>query len=1119
LNLSRDSGPAFDGIMEEAVLAFEEGGEAGVEAVCQRHPEHAVAIRRAVEAYAQLEAQAPFGRAVRRGVLQPGDSAGRYRIVSSLGRGANGEVFRAHDDECNRDVAVKVLAPFATMSGPAIEVMQREARMLARVKHPNIVEVLDFGTTREGVQYLVMELVDGSSLAEILERNRLRAVAELGARDLLPSGGRVSASTLADSYAEAAVRLTIALADALAKSHRSGIVHRDVKPSNILVDQHGTPHLADFGIARDLQQATLSGPGRQPGSLVYMAPEQIHADRNAPIAAGTDVYSLGVTLHEILALRPPFESNSFEGQYAKVMNEDAPRLRRANPGVTRDLEAICQKAIEKDPRHRYASAEEFSDDLRRLLRFAPVRARSIGPIRRVLRRASRNRMMTAVLSVLVVAAGFSIWLGMLVSGRDARMKHIDWVVNECYEEFASPKLDVVRLRELADELERLAPTGVEVGVIKNFVTQLERIDAANQALDRSSRAIDDLKATSGTLDSDEFKARRDDVLEALCRVDVSMANARGLSERFGQVAAITGERVERFVPGSAAAGRDDAETDDRERVARVSIAGAPRNAELFLFRFEPLDHLVAGGERRQVPVPVAPFQMAPHGFETPAWPVEPGTAVLVVDRVEPGSTAAREGLHAGDHVLLVDGLPAAQSIIIVPQHEADGVNDARAACERVVRLGSVQDVNEIAVEVAALQTPIGGEISVDLVESTFTSSGSRRTAVIRRSEAGFDPPLWTPARVLQECEVPVPGLDLTVWSAGRRRVVRIPGGARLGLVLHETASPLWTSPDNRAGTLPLDDLPLSPGSYLVLARAPGHEDLRLPFVVSDDSRTRLELELLPSGTTPDGFVYVAPGSCILGAESIDLHASPPGPCWVDGFWIGRGEVTLGEYLEFLNDTEDDAISEEVAEGRRTWTLLRIPRCEVRVQVGRPFCRPLLKDHEGRFETTMNPSIPITNITWEDSAAYCRWRTRRSQERGDGWFFRLCTENEWEKAARGADGRNYPWGDTFDDHFCRIRPTHTYPKGVVMEMIDDPPLRFIRDESPFGVFNTAGGPLEWCFGAAWNDARTRMPWRGGSNNANEREVLSAHRFDGDPVSPGQNDGIRLVAWKRLSPRRR
>jgi eukaryotic-like serine/threonine-protein kinase len=313
-----------------------------------------------------------------------------YEVLSWLDSGGMGHVYRALQISTGREVAVKLIAPCISGGDAGRELVERfrkEIEATARLKHANIVQAFAAGEF-QGRLYYVMELVRGKNLQRLLDQGQ--------AGDLPLLSPQAAARYLAD------------IADAIQHAHDHNILHRDLKPQNILVEETtDRPCVMDFGLATQMKdgqsQTTVGGPVA--GTPGFMAPEQASCK---PCSVATDVYGLGATLYCLLVVRPPFQAGTPAETQRLILDGQPIPPRRLNPGVPGDLEAIVLKCLEKNPRHRYVSAAALRDDLRRFLAGRPTVARPIGPLRRLgrwCRREPRIAGLTLTILVILTAAG------------------------------------------------------------------------------------------------------------------------------------------------------------------------------------------------------------------------------------------------------------------------------------------------------------------------------------------------------------------------------------------------------------------------------------------------------------------------------------------------------------------------------------------------------------------------------------------------------------------------------------------------------------------------------------------------------------------------------------------
>ncbi len=342
------------------------------------------------------------------GRRQPGRPVlGGYEILRELGHGGMGTVYLARHQILQREVAIKVLPHSLALSPRSKQRFLEEAMALARIRHDHVVRIHRIIDQAEMLAF-EMEYVDGGNLLRLVRELR----AQGGAPTIETLAARLGVSPRAlgtRNPVEWFVRTCAKVARALDEVHRHGLVHRDVKPSNILLRADGSPVLADFGLAQ-IADLEASRTGAFAGTPTYAAPERLRGG-DLDIDARTDVYSLGVTLYELLTLEPPYAGSSTIDVLRHIEAGGLPSLRHKAPHVSRDLATIVHKAMEPDPRDRYATAGRFADDLDRLLNLEPIEARPVGLLRRCgkfLRRQQRVVTSAAIGALLVVAVAWPV---------------------------------------------------------------------------------------------------------------------------------------------------------------------------------------------------------------------------------------------------------------------------------------------------------------------------------------------------------------------------------------------------------------------------------------------------------------------------------------------------------------------------------------------------------------------------------------------------------------------------------------------------------------------------------------------------------------------------------------
>ena len=310
---------------------------------------------------------------------------GDYELLEEIGRGGQGVVFRARQKSLNRTVALKVISLGQWASKAHLKRFRLEAEAAARLEHPGIVPIHEVGE-RDGSCYFSMKFIEGGQLDEVVRR--------------MPMSIRQAAELIAK------------VARTVHYAHEHGILHRDIKPGNILLDAKGEPHLTDFGLARLVEsESSVTQTLDVLGTPSYMAPEQA-VGNNAAVSSVTDVYGLGAVLYQLLTGQPPFAGGTTYETIRLLCNTEPRNPRVLNPKIDRDLSTICLKCLEKDPKRRFASALALAEDLERSLKHEPIRARHTGVFARGKKWAQRNpssALLAASLIALATAAGWIVW--------------------------------------------------------------------------------------------------------------------------------------------------------------------------------------------------------------------------------------------------------------------------------------------------------------------------------------------------------------------------------------------------------------------------------------------------------------------------------------------------------------------------------------------------------------------------------------------------------------------------------------------------------------------------------------------------------------------------------------
>src|SRR5438094_2113887 len=310
---------------------------------------------------------------------------GDYELLEQIGRGGQGVVFRARQKSLNRTVALKVISLGQWASKTHLKRFRLEAEAAARLEHPGIVPIHGVGE-RDGQCYFSMKFIEGGQLDEVVKQTPMSI--------------------------RHAVELITKVARTVHYAHQHGILHRTLKPGNILLDQKGEPHLTDFGLARLVEsESSVTHTLEVLGTPSYMAPEQA-VGNNAAISSVTDVYGLGAVLYQLLTGHPPFAGGTIYETIKLLLDTEPRQPCLLNPKIDRDLSTICLKCLEKDPKRRYLSALALAEDLEHWLKHEPIEAKRSGFVTHAHKWVQRNPAIAALVASLVALAatiGWTIW--------------------------------------------------------------------------------------------------------------------------------------------------------------------------------------------------------------------------------------------------------------------------------------------------------------------------------------------------------------------------------------------------------------------------------------------------------------------------------------------------------------------------------------------------------------------------------------------------------------------------------------------------------------------------------------------------------------------------------------
>jgi serine/threonine protein kinase len=479
------------------------------------------------------------------------ENLGEFERGTPLGGGGMGLVFRAHQPSLDREVALKLIRPEQALLPRARERFRREASTIASMSHPGIIKVHAFGE-QQGVPFIAMDLIHGCTLAEALEVLKGKKPGELRGKDLFlaiqeatlkrfpekhfSEGEETLPEIYQSSWVRACQGIIKAAGKALAYTHRQGLVHRDVKPSNLMLTADGQVLLFDFGLTSTPHDSSLTRSGSPLGSPAYMAPEIIRG-KEADVRA--DIYGLGISLFEILTLERPFHAPSLASLQHHILDAAPLPPRKFNPKIPKDLETVCLHAMDPDSLHRYPSMDAFVEDLERLERNETILAKRPSPLLRLLRWRKRHPTLSTAfffLALIGVGTPTSLWLSQrsanlkIMSARDLAEKNLEMALSAVEQFLASWGRNQIQNNPLLEDIgKKLLERGVNL-----YSHYLEETSSDPRVLGRRGKAgvvLSDLYLRQGKLT--QAKAAIQEALRAFDQIP--QAKEWRLSEASGRI--------------------------------------------------------------------------------------------------------------------------------------------------------------------------------------------------------------------------------------------------------------------------------------------------------------------------------------------------------------------------------------------------------------------------------------------------------------------------------------------------------------------------------------------------------------------------------------------------------
>jgi serine/threonine protein kinase/formylglycine-generating enzyme required for sulfatase activity len=1020
---------------------------------------------------------------------------GRYAVDKPLAQGGMGAVLLIKDGDFQRPAAMKVMLSQYAKSPEAMERFLAEAQVTAQLEHPNIVPIHDLGIMEDGTVYFTMKFIEGESLGAVAKR-------------LKSDDPEVAGKTRAEWTDERILLTFLKVLDGMSYAHAKGVVHRDIKPDNIMLGGHGEVLVVDWGIAKVLGRDELghtqdvvhlrdggdafsmTREGSAMGTLYYMPPEQARGERLA-IDARSDVYALGATLFELLTLKRPVSGSTAADIIAKVVNGEVMQAKEARPDLNDDLAAIVMKSLAFQPDRRYLRCSDFADDIRSFLAGQAVQARRRNLIERIGAWVQRNKqrvLISGAAAALVAAssAGALWWVGhaeqvkadaLIAKGRIA-IDAKQW--QEAYDAAvqAGGRPDAYAIKEQAGAALALAAK--------------EREDTARNEAARSEAARLTGQAREAA-DAGHWDEARDKSKAA-----IELATSPEAQELFGKASAALKDKEQLRLRTLA---------DERKTAGDVALARAktldPLSADLPKALAEARE-AYARSTADSIAVPGVEDALATLGtLQARSDEARKAAEREAAARNEAAKRRAQadESIAAAEKALAADDLDAASEQIAAARKLEPGDERAAALREQIVlrlrdrdaaRAGeaarakarttaaealgrarqATKTMAEATVELAKRQTEVArldrelAALPLERKASLFAARDALQAASAKIAEQ------WALAEGAARSAADALASEPEHADAVAARALLIDlyrgrlADARAKGSLPEVAAfaNLLARLGVDASSAEAGNLSVSGVGSVIVRRIT--EDGAGRLIATDPPLATLQLPLqahaLPAGRyelrSGDDVASVVVSPASSTSITWTPAARPPVagsrlrwvPASTNGFWLAEDEVTLGQYADFLADPAITAQAramhaDYVAQKRDDFAFL--PRTGGTLdEASWGFADDGKVLHWTLADARRNE--PLRGISRDDASAYCRWLSKKT-----GRTVRLPSLAEWRLAATGGDDRRiHPWGPGFDYALA----TSALPK------IEHPPVvgSSPSDRGPFGHRDLAGSVREW-----------------------------------------------------------